>query len=39
MDLRKDSLKIRLGIKEGQDISFPEETPEGTGTETEDWLG
>lgn len=39
MDLRKNFLKTRVGTKEGQDISVPEETPKGTGTETEDWLG
>ena len=39
MDLRKNFLKIRVGIKEGEDVSSPEETPEGTGTEAEDWLG
>ena len=39
LDLRKIFPKIRVGNKEGQDIYFPEEIPEGLGIEAADWLG
>lgn len=36
LDLQEEVPEDQVGIKESQDISFPAEAPESTGTEAED---